>query len=183
MTLSAGNGPEVAVSPLAGELSSRIEAVPDPTVPALRALRREFSRRIAAAPARLAIGLALRLAGTGGIGHRLVGYELIRHHPEAPLRISASQVARLGRGIASWGAVDAFAVLVAGPAWRRGRVTDACLHRWARSPDRWRRRAALVSTVPLNSAAQGGSGDARRTLALCRRLAPDRDPMVVKALS
>jgi 3-methyladenine DNA glycosylase AlkD len=183
MTPSAGNGPGLAVSPLAGELSSRIEALADPTVPALRGLRREVSRRLRDAPAGLAIGLALRLAGTGGIGHRLVGYELVRHHPEAPLRIRANQVAQLGRGIASWGAVDAFAVLVAGPAWRRRRLPDSRLRAWARSPDRWWRRAALVSTVALNSAAHGGTGDTRRTLAMCRRLARDRDPMVVKALS
>jgi len=40
-----------------------------------------------------------------------------------------------------------------------------------------------VSTVPLNVKAQGGTGDAERTLAVCRLLVADRDPMVVKALS
>jgi 3-methyladenine DNA glycosylase AlkD len=45
------------------------------------------------------------------------------------------------------------------------------------------RRAALVSTVPLNLAAAGGTGDAPRTLDICRRLVDDRDDMVVKALS
>jgi 3-methyladenine DNA glycosylase AlkD len=41
----------------------------------------------------------------------------------------------------------------------------------------------LVSTVPLNLAAAGGTGDAPRTLDICGRLVDDRDDMVVKALS
>lgn len=45
------------------------------------------------------------------------------------------------------------------------------------------RRAALVSTVPLNLRTAGGSGDRERTLAICHRLVDDRDDMVVKALS
>lgn len=57
------------------------------------------------------------------------------------------------------------------------------IHRWARSPDRWWRRAALVSTVALNVRSQGGPGDVARTLAVCCMLAADRDDMVYKALS
>jgi 3-methyladenine DNA glycosylase AlkD len=41
----------------------------------------------------------------------------------------------------------------------------------------------LVSTVPLNVKAQGGHGDARRTLRICRLLMSDRDEIVAKALS
>ncbi len=41
----------------------------------------------------------------------------------------------------------------------------------------------MVSTVALNTAARGGRGDARRTLAVCDLLLDDRDDMVVKALS
>jgi 3-methyladenine DNA glycosylase AlkD len=40
-----------------------------------------------------------------------------------------------------------------------------------------------VSTVPLNVKSHGGTGDAKRTLAVCRLLVDDRDDMVVKALS
>jgi 3-methyladenine DNA glycosylase AlkD len=40
-----------------------------------------------------------------------------------------------------------------------------------------------VSAVPLNLRAAGGTGDADRTLEICRRRAGDRDHMVVKALS
>jgi hypothetical protein len=44
-------------------------------------------------------------------------------------------------------------------------------------------KAALVSTVPLNNTARGGSGDAVRTTVICDLLRNDRDDMVVKALS
>jgi hypothetical protein len=52
---------------------------------------------------------------------------------------------------------------------------------WARGGDRWWRRAALVSTVPLSR--RGGTADVRRTTRICRLLASDRDDMVVKAVS
>jgi 3-methyladenine DNA glycosylase AlkD len=83
----------------------------------------------------------------------------------------------------SWGEVDCFACYVAGPAWRQQNITDRLVRSWAGSPDRWWRRAALVSTVPLNNRARGGQGDVVRTLMLCRMLIRDRDDMVVKALS
>jgi 3-methyladenine DNA glycosylase AlkD len=62
-------------------------------------------------------------------------------------------------------------------------VKDNLIHSWTRSKDRWWRRAALVSTVPLNSKARGGTGDTRRTLEICQLLVDDRDDMVIKALS
>lgn len=79
--------------------------------------------------------------------------------------------------------MDSFAPILAGPTWRRGQIDDAVIAAWAGSPDRWWRRAALVSTIGLNVRARGGSGDTARTLAVCRLLVHDRDDMVVKAMS
>ena len=76
-----------------------------------------------------------------------------------------------------------FACYLSGPAWREHQVGDKLIHGWARSPNRWFRRAALVSTVPLNSKARGGIGDTARTVEVCRALTADRDDMVVKAMS
>jgi hypothetical protein len=56
-----------------------------------------------------------------------------------------------------------------------GLVSDALIHRWARSRNLWLRRAALVSTVALNMPGDGGRGDADRTLAVCERLVADRE--------
>jgi len=97
-------------------------------------------------------------------------------------RIDA-ELEAFGQGMAGWGAVDAFGRSLSGPVWREHQVPDALIHKWARSADRWWRRAALVSTVPLNVKARGGRGDVSRTLAVCRLLVDDRDDMVVKAMS
>jgi 3-methyladenine DNA glycosylase AlkD len=81
----------------------------------------------------------------------------------------------------SWDQVDSFATILAGPAWRAGRIGDADVARWARSNDRWWRRAALVCTTKLN--VLGTHGDARRTLLICKILLDDHDDMIVKAMS
>ncbi len=104
-------------------------------------------------------------------------------HPAAFKRLDAAQLEDLGQGIDSWWTVDAFARTLSGPAWLAGQVSDELILKWACSPDRWWRRAALVSTVALNVRSQGGMGDAPRTLEVCRVLAADPDDMVVKALS
>jgi len=43
-----------------------------------------------------------------------------------------------------------FGTLIAGQAWRRGQLADEIITDSAGRPNRWWRRAALVSTVPLN---------------------------------
>ena len=62
-------------------------------------------------------------------------------------------------------------------------MSDATIERWVRSKDRWWRRAGVVSTVPLNARARGGTGETTRTLRVAAVALDDRDPMVVKALS
>ncbi len=168
---------------IAAEVGRRIAAHPGATVPELRRMRRDFSRSLSDAPARDVIEAAFLLSQVPLRGHRFVGYELIENHPGAPGRLNARLLSRLGRGMSDWDEVDTFCICLSGPAWRTGRISDAVVHGWAASPDRWWRRAALVSTVPLNTRARGGAGDSRRTLRVCRLLERDRDPMVVKAVS
>ncbi len=164
---------------VADEIDREIRALPDHRVQPVRAVRRPWSRRLQGAPAEAAVAVAMALVDR----QRWVAYELLYHHPSALDHLGVKEVERLGEGMADWGSVDAFGGTVSGPAWRRGRLPDAAVHRWAASPDRWWRRAALVSTVPLNLRSRGGTGDAARTLDICRRLAADGDDMVVKALS
>jgi 3-methyladenine DNA glycosylase AlkD len=114
---------------------------------------------------------------------RFIGDELIASRPDALAALGLTQLGHLGSGISSWDQVDCFACYLSGPAWREGQIEDHAIEQWARSKDRWWRRAALVSTVPLNVKARGGRGDAERTLRICTLLAGDRDEMIVKALS
>ncbi|MDJ0498976.1 MAG: DNA alkylation repair protein [Acidimicrobiia bacterium] len=167
------------VAGLANEIDQQIRALPEQTTEPVRRVRCEFSKRLQGEPAEdlLALGQALLER------HRWVGYELIANHPTAMQLLDAAEVERLGRGMDSWWSVDAFARIISGPAWREGLLQDDVIRRWAESDDRWWRRAALVSTVALNDRSRGGTGDTMRTLDICARLAPDRDDMVIKAMS
>ena len=179
MTPPAGPADPLDPVALAGEIDREIRALPAHGVRPVRAVRRAWSRRLRAAPAEAVVALAMALVDR----QRWVAYELLAHHPGGLDHLGVEEVERLGEGMADWGSVDAFGCLVSGPAWRRGRLPDAAIHRWAACADRWWRRAALVSTVPLNLRSRGGTGEVGRTLDICRRLAGDGDDMVVKALS
>jgi 3-methyladenine DNA glycosylase AlkD len=118
-----------------------------------------------------------------GMWGRLTAYELIAMRSGAITALKPATVRRLAKGLCDWPGVDTFGCLVAGPAWREGRLRTRQLDSWARSRSRWQRRLALVCTVALNVRARGGRGDSARTLGVCRQLVPDRDDMVDKALS
>ncbi|QPP07392.1 DNA alkylation repair protein [Streptomyces bathyalis] len=164
---------------LADELDRRIRMLSEPTTESVRRVRREFSKDLRTESGEYAVALAWALADR----QRWVAFELIYHHPTALTCLSVEDVEGLAGRLDSWVSVDTFGCCVSGPAWRRGVIPDEVIHRWAGSEDRWWRRAALVSTVPLNLRSRGGTGDAERTLDICARLVSDRDDMVVKALS
>ncbi|MFW6096957.1 MAG: DNA alkylation repair protein [Chloroflexota bacterium] len=164
------------------EIQDALDAQEDRSTANLRKVRRGFSKRLIDADAELVLKVALRLVKMGQ-PYRWVAYELVHYHRPALEALDAALLERLGEGMADWPDTDTFAPYLAGVAWREGQIGDEVIHRWARSEDRWWRRAALVSTVALNIKARGGSGDASRTLAVCELLADDGDDMVVKALS
>jgi len=169
------------VKRLAAEIDSEIRTLPVQNTPSVRAVRREYSRKLKEADPRFVLDLARELVEN--YGHRGVAYELIEGHRAAFHSLGEAELEALGRGINSWWSVDSFARTLAGPAWRDGQVSDELIHRWAHSQDRWWRRAALVSTVALNVRSRGGKGDVPRTLAVCCLLVDDHDDMVVKAMS
>src|SRR6266404_3775927 len=161
---------------IAPEIRARIAALPSRTTGAIRAIRREYSKLLANARAAEVMAVARELLPDW----RFVAYELIQHHRDASTALGSRELGQLGRGMADWADVDCFARFLAGPAWLARQIPDSVIHTWARSRDRWWRRAALVATVELNRSPRG---DARRTLRVCRMLMADRDDMVVKALS
>jgi 3-methyladenine DNA glycosylase AlkD len=175
--------PFSSVDLAAEDISGRIFLLECFTTERIRTLRREFSKRLAKAAPRFVVDVALRLLDHHTIEHRFVAYELVCCHRAALASLDEKDLRLFGRGLGSWGSIDMFACYLAGPAWRERQVSDKFIHRWAHSKNRWWRRAALVSTVPLNSKARGGTGDTPRTLEVCASLVADRDDMVVKALS
>lgn len=149
----------------------------------MRAVVAEHRARWRALSPEDVIRLARALRGGGTHEGRQVAYEILESRRDAARLLDRPALEELGAGNDNWASVDTFATRVAGPAWREGRVDDVTVRSWAASGDRWWRRTAVVCTVALNVRARGGTGDTRRTLDLCGRLARDRDPMVVKGVS
>jgi 3-methyladenine DNA glycosylase AlkD len=166
---------------IAAQLAAEVRALPVCDAKHARAVRRKYSRQLRGESGDFVLDVGRHVVLSEG--ERWLGCEIILFHRDAIKLVGEKELEELGAGIDSWGSVDAFARLLSGPVWLRGQVDDCLIHRWARSENRWRRRAALVSTVALNVRSQGGMGDAPRTLGVCEVLAADRDDMVVKALS
>jgi 3-methyladenine DNA glycosylase AlkD len=166
---------------MAAQIDADIRALPVRNAANARQVRRQYSKRLAHAPAEQMVELAHVLREQHG--QRWLGLELLRYHRAGFASLGPDEVEALGQGIDSWGSVDTFARLISGPAWLHGHVPDALIHEWAGSEDFWWRRAALVSTVALNVRSHGGYGDVPRTLAVCRTLVDDHEDMVVKAMS
>jgi 3-methyladenine DNA glycosylase AlkD len=166
---------------LARRIDEALRTLPDRSVAAMRKERRRWSATLKQRPAEDVLAVAIELFER--FGHRWIAYELLLFLPAALTLIGPEMVERLAGEMRSWGDVDQFGVLLAGPAWRAGQIDDRTIHEWARRPDRWWRRAALVATVLLNVRSQGGQGDVSRTLAVCEILLRDRDDMVTRALS
>jgi hypothetical protein len=173
--------PDEDASEALDRLLADVAALPRRDTPSLRGLRRARTAAWRDRSPGFILGIARGLQTRSA--HRWLGYELIRHHRPTFRSLDDATLDGLSAGLDAWGVVDAFGRILSGPAWAQGLASDALIEAWAASDDRWLRRTALVSTVALNSPADGGRGDPDRTLAICRRLVDDRDDMVEKALS
>jgi Predicted DNA alkylation repair enzyme len=169
-------------SQLEREIIGRLARLTSRRTNDIRSVRRDFSKQISNLSGAAVISLALHLLKNEQVP-RFFSYELVHHHKHALASLNSRNTVSLGQGIDSWDAVDTFACYLSGPAWRENQIPDALVEKWTQSKDRWWRRAAVVTTVPLNNIARGGKGEAARTLKICRLVINDRDDMVVKALS
>jgi 3-methyladenine DNA glycosylase AlkD len=149
----------------------------------LRRIVRDLRKRIRNEYPRDVLNLALAIIARNTLEGRQAAYEILMSHRAAVATLKPRDITALGRGIDNWASVDGFACCIAGQAWREGRLKDIDVIRWARSRDPWWRRAAVVSTVPLNLASRGGAGDTLRTIMICELVAEDEHVMVHKALS
>lgn len=163
------------------EIHARLNLLKPPYTAAAREIRRDVSRQIAKEASAIVIQLALHLLDDKSDLLRAFTYELVSHHKLTSEQLALDDLQRLGRGLNSWVSVDCFATYLSGPMWAQGKLPDKTISTWARSPDRWRRRTALVSTVALSR--RGNSEDIRKVTRICALLTADRDDMVVKALS
>lgn len=149
----------------------------------LRGVVREFKQRTKSEEATTVLKFAKAIIARNTLEGRQAAYEILAAHKPAMAALNRAAIEALGKGIDNWASVDGFACGISGVAWRRGQLADADVKRWARSADPWWRRAAVVSTVPLNIKSRGGTGDAMRTLMICELAVGDDHVMVHKALS
>jgi 3-methyladenine DNA glycosylase AlkD len=149
----------------------------------VRSILRKHALSLKSLPAKEMIEFARSLIAGGGWPEHVVAWESLAKHRDAFALVDDQLVDEMADGLSDWPSIDLYGVTVVGPAWNKRQVTDQKIVEWTRSADRWRRRLALVATVPLNAPGRGGTGDPRRTLRICRILLEDRDDMVVKAMS
>jgi 3-methyladenine DNA glycosylase AlkD len=129
------------------------------------------------------IELSIELFDTEIHECQLTAFEFLWKNKKALQALSVDQIMALGKNLDNWASVDTYCLYITGYSWRTGKLQDETIEKWAISENRWIRRSALVSTVPLNLRARGGTGDAERTLRICKMLLDDKDDMVVKAMS
>ena len=109
--------------------------LPDKAAKHTWAMVRALARSLRSAPPQFVLQVARELfTADGWKGH---AWMLLNLHKGAFALLDEAEVEAFGQGIAHWGSVDGYARLVAGPAWLRGQIPDATVHRWARSEDRW----------------------------------------------
>jgi 3-methyladenine DNA glycosylase AlkD len=167
----------------AAQIAAEIAALPRRDTASVRAVRKRWSKALRTSSAENVLATAETFETGADQTGKWIAYELIRFHSAALAGVGAAQLDGFAARARSWYAVDALGTILTGPLWARGRLSDAQVEAWSRSDNRWLRRSSLVATVGLNALSSGGPGDAARTLPICRRLAADRDDMVVKALS
>jgi 3-methyladenine DNA glycosylase AlkD len=168
---------------LADDVRRDLASLPRTDAPAVRSIRRRYSNVLADQSPKDVLRFVRSLLVGAAWAERVVAWEVLAAHEGAFGLLNDRLAEEMANGLSDWGSVDLLGVTVLGQAWRAGLVSDSKILAWGRSEDRWRRRLALVATVPLNSRARGGTGNPRKTLRVCRLLLGDSDDMVVKAMS
>lgn len=153
------------------------------TVPNLRTVSKALGKKVKSFAAREKIQLAIGLVNTDIHECQSLAYGLIGEDRNLICSLNEQDIDSLEKNLDNWGSVDSFGILIIGKAWRAGIINTSIIKGYLRSRDFWRRRMALVATVPLNKKSHGGTGDTKGTLEICQLAVEDPEVMVGKALS
>lgn len=129
------------------------------------------------------VARSLELVKSGFFELHLLGLEWISASLKRVERLSAAQIRSFNVGMDNWVSVDTYSTKLSGVAWRVGTLENEEIFDWLKHGDVWQRRIGVVSTVALNLKSRGGTGDLKRTLAVCERVVSDHHDMINKALS
>lgn len=149
----------------------------------IKPITKELRNRLKSAPPGEIIDLAKAFSDSNIHEIQTIGFELLGRFKESLRLLTNDDLTEIGRNLDNWASVDAFGILITGQMWRLGMLPDETIEKWAKSENKWFRRLALVSTIPLNQKSRGGDGNSERTLKICSTLAEEKEDMVVKALS
>ena len=153
------------------------------TNPNLRLMLRELKRDTKKWEPEQVKELARTLVQSGVFEASWLAYELLGSSKKTLGSLSQTDIDHLNTGIDNWVLTDTFCGNILGFAWREGTLDDEYFLDLQASPDVWQRRIAVVATTALNVRANGGAGDADRTLLLCSGAVDDHHPMITKAVS
>jgi len=112
-----------------------------------------------------------------------LAYEFIGRDKKCLNQLTEKDIDQLGINLDNWVAVDYYAALIVGVAWREQIINTQKIKKYLQSDDVWIRRVGVVATVALNQKARGGHGDPIQTLEICKLVVDDHADMINKALS
>jgi 3-methyladenine DNA glycosylase AlkD len=113
----------------------------------------------------------------------LLSYYFLEKEKKLLESLNFNEVKKLAACLDNWVLVDTYSTFILGYLWCRGLIKDNYIYSLLESENVWMRRTAIVSTVALNQTARGGSGDTLKTIVVCEKVAHEKHPMIVKALS
>ncbi len=151
--------------------------------PAMRELLKKWWIEIKEWPPKELISFSKKLVDTKVFEANQVAFELLSKNKDAHKQLGLADLEYLGKNMDNWATTDAFSILISGQAWKNNQISDDDVLNWLLSKNRWWRRTAIVSTIPLNRGKNGGTENTNRTLSFCKKVVNDRDDMIVKALS
>lgn len=151
--------------------------------PAMRELLKKWWIEIKEWPSEKLIEFSKKLVDTKVFEANQVAFELLSKNKKANRKLVLTDLEYLGKNMDNWATTDTFSILISGQAWMNKQINNEDVLNWLQSKNRWWRRTAIVSTIPLNRGKNGKPENTKRTLLFCEKVIDDRDDMIVKALS
>ena len=151
--------------------------------PDMRGLIKEIRKQYKDWPPESWIELSKALVRTAVYECQLTGFEMIAGNKKVLNAMSYKDAEAMMLNLDNWASVDHFTVGIFGVLWAKNIVRDEHIQELLQSENVWERRVGVVSTVALNTASRGGTGDAIRTRMVCKQVVHERHPMIWKALS
>lgn len=153
------------------------------TVPNEKVILKELKTQTIFFSGREKLELAKELVNTNIFECQHIAFEYIGKDKKALNELTEKDIDEFYVNLDNWVSVDCFSAYLVGYAWRENKITTDKIKTYFKSDDFWIRRIPIVATVSLNQKARGGTGDAKRTLEICKLAVNDHMDMINKALS